>query len=212
MKKKYINIIAIFLIAVTWIFIVWKANLHLTEFIDNFNIVCAEQKFHSADEAVQGMEASKREQNDSYLDYCPPYEVVHAFECEENTIVLYSYCYSYDGVISESYAVRILKHNEDGTLSFDSGFADFYLNEPDGKQDYYYFTNINTTKGNKSISFLYLPKDSDKEIYVDGGKAEKILVSDGDNEFYLCFALTKKDTFLSDLFTPVSERHKVEVR
>lgn len=211
MKKKYINIIAIFLIAVTWIFVVWKANLSLTEFIDNSNIVCAEQKFHSADEAVQGMEASKREQNDSYLDYCPPYEMIHSFECEENTIVLYSYCYSYDGAESDSYAVRILKHNEDGTLSFDLGFADFYLNEPNGKQDYYYFTNINTTKGNKSISFLYLPKDSDKEIYVDGAKAEKILVSDGNKEFYLCFALSKRDTFLSDLFTPVSERHKVEI-
>lgn len=212
MKKKYINIIAIFLIAVTWIFVVWKANLRLTEFIDNFNIVCAEQKFHSADEAVQAMESSKREQNDSYLDYCPPYEVVYSFECEENTIVLYSYCYSYDGIKSDSYAVRILKHNEDGTLSFDSGFADFYMREPDGNEEYYYFTNINTTKGNKSISFLYLPEDSNKEIYVDGVKTEKIFVSADYKEFYLCYALSSQDTFLSELFTPISERHKIEIK
>ena len=161
---------------------------------------------------MEMMEISERECNDTSLDYCPPYKVVHTFEYEENTIVFYSYCHRFDGKQSTSYAVRVLKHNDDGTLSFDSGFADFVLSAPDGNENYYYFTNIYTSKGDKSISFLYLPKDTEKCIYVDGIKAEKVLVSIDNRQFYLCYAVSSRDTFLSNLFTPISDRHKIEVK
>lgn len=212
MKKKYIAIIVPCTVVILLVFAILVANALLTNFIGSTNIVCKNQKFSSVDEAIQAMESSEREANDTSLDYCPPYKVVHTFDYDKNTIVFYSYCYSFDGEESTSYAIRILKHNDDGTLSFDSGFADFFISEPAGNENYYYFTNIKTTKGNKSISFLYLPKDSTKDIYVDGIKAEKVLVSIEDHEFYVCYALSNCDTFLSNLFTPISDRHKVEIK
>lgn len=212
MKKQHITIVivcsAVFLLACFLL----GANALLTNLVESSNIVCSGQKFSSAEEAIQAMEISERECNDTSLDYCPPYKVVHTFEYEENTIVFYSYCHSFDGKQSTSYAVRVLKHNDDGTLSFDSGFADFVLSEPDGNENYYYFTNIYTSKGDKSISFLYLPKDTEKCIYVDGIKAEKVLVSIDNRQFYLCYAVSSRDTFLSNLFTSISDRHKIEVK
>ena len=138
--------------------------------------------------------------------------MLYTFDCEKNTIIFYSYCESFDGEQSASYAVRILKHNKDGTLSFSGGSAEFKLSVPKENEPYYYFTNIKTSKGNKSISFLYLPKDSEKDVFVDGVKADKILVSIKDQDFYICYALSDRDTFLSNLFTPVSQRHKIELK
>ena len=84
--------------------------------------------------------------------------------------------------------------------------------EPKENENYYYFTNIKTSKGKKSISFLYLPQDSDKDIYVDGIKAEKILVSIKGHDFYICYAISNRDTFLSNLFTPIVNRHNIVVK
>ena len=212
MRKQHITIVIVCSVVFLLACFLLGANALLTNLVDSSNIVCSGQKFSSAEEAIQAMEISERECNDTSLDYCPPYKVVHTFEYEENTIVFYSYCHSFDGKQSTSYAVRVLKHNDDGTLSFDSGFADFVLREPDGNEDYYYFTNIYTSKGDKSISFLYLPKDTKKCIYVDGIKAEKVLVSIDNRQFYLCYAVSSRDTFLSDLFTSISDRHKIEVK
>ena len=215
MKKKYIAIIiscSVVALLVCVVCAVLGVNVLLTNFIESSNIVCKDQKFSSVDEAIQAMESSEREANDTSLDYCPPYKVVHTFDYEKNTIVFYSYCHSYDGKESTSYAVRILKHNDDGTLSFDSGFAEFYMCEPNENEDYYYFTNIKTSKGNKSISFLYLDKDSEKNIYVDGIKTEKILACIDGHEFYICYAISNRDTFLSNVFMPISERHKIEIK
>lgn len=215
MKKRHIIILivclAIFLLVCLVCFVL-GTNALLTSLTDSSNTVCRGQKFSSAEEAIQAMETSVRECNDTSLDYCPPYKVVHTFEYEKNTIVFYSYCYSLDGEPGTSYAVRVLKHNDDGTLSFDGGFANFVLSEPDGNENYYYFTSIHTSNGHKSISFLYLPKDTEKCIYVDGIKAEKVLVSVENHEFYICYAISGRDTFLSNLFTSISDRHKVEVR
>ena len=212
MKKRHITILIACLSIFLLVCFVLGANALLTNLVESSNIVCIGQKFSSAEEAIQAMEISARENNDTSLDYCPPYKVVHTFEYEENTIVFYSYCHSFDGKQSTSYAVRVLKHNNDGTLSFDSGFADFVLSEPDGNENYYYFTNIHTSNGHKSISFLYLPKDTEKCIYVDGIKAEKVLVSVENREFYICYAISNRDTFLSNLFTPISNRHKIVVK
>lgn len=210
--KKYYAVIVLCIVVVLLVCVILGANALLTNFIEGTNLVCKGQKFSSAEDAIQAMEASERETNDTSLDYCPPYKLLYTFDYDENTIVFYSYCYSFDGDESTSYAVRVLKHNEDGTLSFDGGFADFHLSEPDGNENYYYFTSIETSKGKKSISFLYLPKDSDKETYVDGIKAEKILVSIKDHEFYICYVISNRDTFLSNLFTAISDRHKILIK
>ena len=212
MKRKKIAIAAIFSVVILLICFILGVNALLTNLIDGTNIVCKGQSFSSVEEAIQAMETSERKSNDTSLDYCPPYRIVHSFDYKENTIVFYSYCYSFDGEESSSYAVRILKHNDDGTLSFDSGFADFYLSEPDGNENYYYFTIIQTSSGNKSISFLYLDKESKKDIYIDGIKAEKTLIKMEECEFYICYAISNRDTFLSNLFTPISNRHKIVVK
>jgi len=57
-----------------------------------------------------------------------------------------------------------------------------------------------------------LPQDSDKDIYVDGIKAEKILVSIKDHDFYICYAISNRDTFLSNLFTSIVDRHNIVVK
>lgn len=212
MKKKLMIGSIILAVALGLILLISFANSLLTDFIETTNIVCPDQKFSSPEEAVQAMEAAARAEYDVSLDYCPPYKLMYAFDYEENTIIFYSFCNSYDGTPDASYAVRILKHNDDGTLSFDGGFADFHLNEPDGYNDYYYFTNIQTSKGKKSISFLYLPEDSAKDVYIDGIKAEKLLASVGNQSFYICYAISNRDTFLSNLFTLIYMRHTVEVR
>lgn len=212
MKKQHITIVIVCSVVFLLVCFVLGANALLTNLVESSNIVCRGQKFSSAEEAIRSMEISERENNDTNLDYCPPYKVIYSFGYEENTIVFYSHCHSFDGKQSTSYAVRVLKHNDDGTLSFDSGFADFVLSEPDGNENYYYFTNIHTSKGDKSISFLYLPKDTEKCIYVDGIKAEKVLVSIENREFYLCYAISSRDTFLSNLFTSISDRHKIEIK
>lgn len=212
MKRKLIWI-AIVIAIILVIFIIGAVgNSCLTNLIEETNVVCKDQKFSSVDEAMQAYEEYERGLGDTSLDYCPPYEVVHSFEYEDNTIVIYSYCESFDGEEGKSYAVRILKHNDDNTFSFDSGFAELSLEEPDGDENYYYFTNINTSKGKKSISFLYMDKDSDKDIYVDGKKAVKAAVTIDGKEFYLCYALSSPDTFIKNLTTSVSSRHKVEIK
>lgn len=211
MKKKHIAV-AIGVVIVLLVCGILGVNVLLTNLIESSNVECKDQSFSSPEEALWAMEVNKRNENNTDLDYCPPYKLLYTFDYEKNTIVFYSYCKSFDGEQSTSYAVRILKHNQDGTLSFDSGFAKFELREPKENENYYYFTNIETSKGKKSISFLYLPKDSDKNIYVDGVKAEKILVSIENQDFYICYAISDPDTFLSNLFTPISERHQIEIK
>ena len=207
-KKKII----IWLVVILLGFIIMSANTLLTNLTENTNVVCKGEKFSSAEEALKAYEASEREANDESLDYCPPYELLYEFDYDENTIIFYSYCETFDGEKSQECAVRILKKNSNGTLSFDSGFADFVLAEPSREDNYCYFTNIETDDGMKSISFLYLPKDSKKDIYVDGVKAEKVLVKVEGEEFYICYAISDPDTFFSNFSTEISDRHEVEVR
>lgn len=213
-NKNNFAIIIICIIAVCLLFIsfsLYGINLFLTNLIEDTNVVCKDQKFSSVEEAILAMETEERKINDTSLDYCPPYSVKYSFDYDDNTIVFYSYCHDFDGNESEDYAVRILKHNSDGTMSFDSGFADFVLREPKGNEDYYYFTNIDTNSGNKSISFLYLSKGSNKNIFVDGEEMEKTLVTIDDKEFYICYAISNRDTFFSNFITPVSKRHKIKI-
>lgn len=210
--KKYLKIIIPCAIIVFLIVSVFVGNIILTNVIEGMNTNCKGERFSTVEEAIKAMEAEAREENDTDLDYCPPYEIIHSFEYENNTIVLYSYCGKFDThKITDEYAIQILRHNKDGSLSFTGGFADFKLEEPSGNENYYYFTNIKTSKGKKSISFLYLSKNSNKEIYVDGVKTEKELVKTEDDEFYICYALSKRDTVLSNIFTEIADRHSVTV-
>ena len=189
---------------------------NMDNFIEYSNMVCIGQTFESPELAIAGMEKEKRDNYSIDLDYCPPYELVYYFDYQKNTIVFYTYCRTYDGKMDEScYGVRILKHLEDGTYEFTGALADFKLKEPSNKQDdmfYYYFTNISTNDGVKSISFLYLEKDNNKNVYVDGIMCEKTLVTMRGKEFYLCYAISQKDTFLSNMFTSIEDRHRVEVK
>lgn len=217
LKQIIICFISIFLVIICLISVL---NLVLPAILDSILNPYVRQKYNSVEEAIYAMELYERELNDSSLDYCPPYEIKYQFDYENNTIVVYTYCYTLDGTPSNSghpstynYVVRMFRHNNDGTVSFeDGGFADFELYEPDGYEDYYYFTNIKTNKGTKSICFLYLPKDSNKTIYYDGIKTEKQLVSIDDAEFYICYAISNKDSFISNLLTPINERHQVEIK
>lgn len=210
-NKKITSIIIKVLIIV--IIIICLNNI-ATKLIENTNIVCPGQTFLSPEEAIQAMEKEERQHNDPSLDYCPPYTVKYTFDYKENTIVFYSYCRDFDGDLSSRYAVKILKHNADHSLSFDSGFADFRLTLPSDSYDYdyYYFTNIHTSTGTKSISFLYLPQNSDKDIFVDGKKATKKLVCIDNQNFYICYAISSRDSFLSNLFTRIKNRHTVEIK
>lgn len=211
MKNTYRDIMTICCAVFLLVCAVWGGNLLLTRLAELTNATCRAQKFATAEEAIQAMEAKELEENDFSLDYQPPHELMYSFDYEGNTIVFYSF----DPKMNEDptvYAVRILKHNSDGTLSFDSGFADFRLSQPEGNEDYYYYTDIKTSRGRKTISFLYLDKNTDKDIYVDGVKAEKILVSMDGQEFYLCYAISRRDTFLKNLLTQVNARHRVEIK
>lgn len=204
MKHKTLIIISVCIISIVLVFLSVKGvNSLLTELIEKSNIVCYGQKFTNAEDAVKAMENQAINNSDS-LDYLPPYNLKYTFEYDDNTIIFYEYNNS-----ETSYEVGILKHNDDGTLSFDNGCAELMLRETSTNDEYYYFTNINTSEGSKSISFLYLPEDSNKDVYIDGIKAEKELVSIDDREFYICYAVSDSDTFLSNLFTPISKRHTI---
>ncbi len=212
MKKFSRSIITILIVIIASICLVWGLNILMTNFVDNTNIVCKGQEFQTVEEAIKQMEKSERELNDTSLDYCPPYKIAYTIDCKEHTIVFFKYCHNFDGPESSSYAVRILKHNPSGTLSFEPSFANFHPHILNVEKNPYYFTNIRIGNKRKSISFLYLHKNSTHDIYVDGHKAEKILANLDGEEFYICYAVSKPDTFLSNIFTPVSQRHKIEIK
>ena len=209
MKKKVLGILLVVLIVVG---LLWCVDLVMTSLIEGTNLVCEGQSFSSVSEAIAAWEAEEREIMDSSLDVCPPYEVVYAFEYESNTIVLVRYRHDFDGAVSKNLWAKILKHNADGSLSFDSSSMEFEMEEISDDDLTCFYGNIDTAKGRKSISLLYLPADSDKEVYVDGHKAEKLLVELDGEKFYLCYAISDKDTFLSNLVTPMADRHKLEYR
>ncbi len=112
MKKKKPLIISVVCVGVLVFAILgmFGLNLLLTGFAESTNLVCVNQKFSSAQEAISALEVEERNSHDTSLDYCPPYSVKYSFEYDDNTIVLYSYCDDFDGKESSDYAVRILKH------------------------------------------------------------------------------------------------------
>ena len=78
--------------------------------------------------------------------------------------------------------------------------------------EYSFFTEIETSNGRKTISFLYLPEDSKENVYFDGVECQKELVSVDDEEFYICYAITKRDSFLTKFFIDEWDRHHVKIK
>lgn len=178
------------------------------QFIEN-NIPLKEETFSSAEEALQAYETKR---NDINLDYCPPYELKYNFEVEGNVVIIYSNCYIHGGDKRPDFAVRILRKTDDGKLKFDFGFSDLQKNLPLDK-DYYYWTDIHTSHGKKALGIFYLPKGDQRDIYFDGIKAKKVLVSVDNDEFYLCYAVSpKRDTTFKNIFTPIFKRHMIEIK
>lgn len=210
-RMKRILLAAVIQLAVLLITFIALDSL-LTDWAATSDIVCRGQKFVSVKEAIQALEERERRIEDETLTTFPPYSVKHVMEYDDNMIVFYSYCDEFDGSESSDYAVRILKENSDGTYSFDSGFADFYTEEFKEYMDYTFFNEIETAKGRKTISFLYLPSDSDENIYVDGVQCQKELVSIDEKEFYICYAVSKRDSFLTKFFIDEWDRHNVDIK
>ena len=61
MKKKHIAVI-IGAVIVLFVCCIFGANALLTNLIESTNVVCKDQKFSSAEEALQAMEADERKQ------------------------------------------------------------------------------------------------------------------------------------------------------
>lgn len=184
----------------------------LTDWAATSDLVCRDQRFSSPEEAIRALEERERKILDETLKECPPYSVKHVMEYDDNWIVFYSYCETFDGTESSDYAVRILHKNTDGTYSFDVGYADFYTQEFQEYMEYSFFTEIETSNGRKTISFLYLPEDSKENVYFDGVECQKELVSVDDEEFYICYAITKRDSFLTKFFIDEWDRHHVKIK
>ena len=171
-----------------------------------------EETFSDAEQALQAYEAYETKRNDINLDYCPPYELKYSFEAEENVDIIYSSCRVHGGDKNDDYAVRVLRKTDDGKLAFDFGFCVLPKSPPVDENNYYWMT-IHTSNGKKSLGIFYLPKDDQRDIYFDGNKADKKLITVDDDAFYLCYAVSsKRDTTLKNLFTPISKRHKIEIK
>lgn len=188
--------IAVVLIAIS--------NCVITDLIDKTNDICPGQSFSSVLDAVKGMN-DEIDPDDTSIDYTD-YRLLTSFEYGEFTAVM---C-SYREASEKECIIRLLQKNDDGTLSFVGGFTDFLFSPPDGENmNYYYYTNVKTSHGKRTAAFLYLPADSEAEIFIDGHKAEKIPVQTDDKEFYVCAATLGRDTFLKALFVPIDKRHTV---
>lgn len=169
------------------------------------------KNYSSIEEAMEAMADYRRTKNDSSYDINPPYTVKHTLDYEDNTLVFYSYCLDIDTDVCESnLSVDILKHNKNGTYNFEGAGGEFLLYEITENSRCYCYAPIKTEKGTGNICFVYLPTDSNKTVYFDGVKTEKIMVADGEKEYYICYAVSyKKDSFIKNLFSDISDRHTI---
>lgn len=189
------------------------ANILFTGMAEEANKACVGQSFESVEAALKAYEDEVRGMeflDDEEQDVFPPFRLVYQFEYEGNIIIFYKYCIALDG--DERIAnvgIRVLRKTENGKYYFESGCAFFNLFEP--SDTFTSYTNIETSKGTKSINFIYLDKDNQKDVYVNDVKATKVLVTIDEQEFYLCYALSKKDTIFSLLFLN-KKRHIIAIK
>ena len=211
-KKHYAKRILLPIgIAVFIISLLCSAFCFITDSLRKNSAPLQGETFSNAKEALVAYDAYETKLNDTDLDYCPPYDLKHSFECGDNTILIYSSCYTFGGQTMPGYAIRTLEHNDEGELYFGTGFMDLQKTLPTDT-DSYHFMNIHTKRGEKSLGIFYLPESDMRDVYFDGIKAKKDLVCIDGDEFYLCYALSKPDTTFRILFTSVSQRHSVEIK
>ena len=189
------------------------ANILFTNMVEETNKVCVDKSFDTIEEALGAYEVEVRNMNyldDEGQDVFPPFRLVYSFEYEGNIIVFFRYCTALDGEERiTNVGVRVLRKTESGKYYFDSGTA--FFNCFEGGSTFTSYTNIETSNGKKSLNLVYLDKDNQKDVYIDGIKATKVLVKIDEDEFYLCYGLTKKDTIFSLLFLN-KKRHIVTVK
>ena len=205
MKKTSLPLKTV-LVLFTVICLFFGLNEALTAFVENSNYVLTGQEFSSPEEAMNAWEEFERKEKNKSLDICPPYEIKYVLNLESNSLVIFSFCSNFDNLDSQSYAVKELNKNEEGLYTFGDGLFPFPLNEWSG--DNYidnYSANIKTSQGEKSITVLYLSANSEKDIYIDNKKAEKIPVIIDGHECYICWALSRRETFLT-------RGHRIEIR
>jgi len=213
MKRKLLTAALFVLTALLILWGVLRIDTALTIFVHNSNRVCRGEAFATVEEAVRAMEAEARAEYDSSLDFCPPYEVKHTFECGGATILLLSYCEDYDGQVAKHLTVHALRHDSEGRLYFDGAFCLLRLSPWQSSDNHdYFFTSLMTDGGLRTLTLLCLPEGSTQEAYIDGVKAEQAPITIDGKNFTLCHALTAPDSFFRKLSTPVSQRRQVEIR
>lgn len=203
--KKALQVVLILAIPIVLVFLI---NMALNGLIYRSNETCRGQSFASVEAAVAGMESAV-DSDDTSLDISPPYKLLASFDYDEFTVVMYSY----EEASEDECAVKMLRKNDGGTLSFVGGFTQFHFSAPAGSNpEYCYYTNVKTSGGMKTVSFLYLPVDSASDLYVDGNAAEKIKLSIDGEEFFVCAAMSEKDTFIKNILVPVNSRHPIVIK
>ena len=203
--KKALQVVLIISIPVVLVFLI---NTALNGLIYRSNETCRGQSFASVEAAIAGME-NEVDPDDTSLDISPPYRLLASFDYDEFTVIMYSY----EEASEDECAVKMLRKNDDGTLSFVGGFTQFHFSAPaNSNPEYCYYTNVKTSRGMKTVSFLYLPGDSTSDLYVDGNAAEKIKVSIDSEEFFVCAAMSEKDTLIKNILVPVSSRHPIVIK
>lgn len=205
MNKKIRLIIIFLILLLTFLIIIKILNRH----------PLAGEKFNSPQEALKAYEEYSMEHLKNPLDYNSPYNYIDTIYLGDKGIIIYN-----KSDISYRVFFSFIEKTKDNRWKFIKGYpmldVDLRYNEY-WQEGNYNFDNIVINNKKYAICFSYLPIDSDKEIYVDGVKSDKKLITipNGEESFqvYLCYALSnKKDTIISNIKTEVKDRHKYELR
>lgn len=174
------------------------------------------QSFNSVQEALQTYGDEVKRLNDIDYDVWLPYDIVFQQEFDDKIIVFYSYYYD-DSEAQESkspdYMVEEFKKNSDGSISF-YDFATFYWPEDESDLPFLSgrcFVNVNINGEKKIVEYYYLPIDSEQNVYVDGIKAEKMAIKDGEKEFNLCYIIRDRKSLMGELWDLIFGKFKVKV-
>lgn len=218
-SKHKIIVVILALIAVYFgiaFAVVFFAQSSVQSLLDRTFAPLRGESFDTTESALIAYDEYETELNDIDLDFSPPYEYVDTIYIEDMAIIIYQYREGFRANI----AMMVMEKKGDGRWAFTNGFCYLDINTDgdkywqDGARNY---TNIIVSNKKYAICFSWLPIDSEKDIYVDGVKSDKVIlnVSDGneDIQIYLCYALSKKyDYLLGYLFSDNDGRHKYVLR
>ena len=174
------------------------------------------QSFESTEAALSAYDEFETAQNDISLDFSPPYEYVDTIYIEDKAILIYKYS---EGAETDI-AMRFLEKTKADKWTFTNGFCWLEVNvnsEYYWQEGAYNFDNIAINNKKYALCFSFLPINSEKDIYVDNIKSEKIIITipDGNSgtRVYLCYALSpKSDNLIKNLFTSVDDRHQYVIK